>query len=630
MHHTTSLRLVAFASLLALLVAGKTPAQAPVPPPPQPGQPGPAQGGRPLVLPIGGSTPVRMGTGRNILTVNNVKPTVARVQAVPNDPASVLITGLEAGVTDVVLVDVNNARETIVVTVQFDVEYLRHLLVQVVPTATVDVVPGTNSTIILRGNVAHAEDVNTIIRAAQSVVGAPERVINALTVGGVQQVQLDVCVAQVNRSAARSFGFNLLASGPSAIFGSTVGGLASLPTAGTVAPSSFNNSGNGGSSQQTTGIVSGGSISANPSASQFFLGFNAGGTSYLGFLQALRTEGVLKLLAKPTLVALSGQQARFLSGGEQAVPQAAGLGSVAVQFQPFGTGLSFVPVVLGNGKIHLDIHEEVSNLDQALGTTLQGTTVAGRDVQRVDTSVDLEDGQTFVIGGLIQRQINGQTNKVPVLGDLPYVGAAFSTKSFTETENELIVLVTPHLVDGMSCDQLPKIVPGQETRSPDDFELFLEGILEAPRGSREVWPNHRYVPAFKNGLTASQFPCGDEGRCGNDGRCGRNGCAAPPAGAAVVNTPALPPAGMDNRPAEAEGIKPVSALPDAATPSPATDPAAGNPAGTEPAPMQDAAPPPVSPEQPPMQDAAGAPPSGDQPPATLPPPSAPAPDGGRG
>ena len=100
----------------------------------------------------------------------------------------------------------------------------------------------------------------------------------------------------------------------------------------------------------------------------------------------------------------------------------------------------------------------------------------------------MEDGQTFVIGGLIQRSINSSTSKVPVLGDVPFLGAAFSSKSFTETESELVILVTPHLVDAMACDQAPKILPGQETRSPDDFELFLEGILEAPRGPRVVCP----------------------------------------------------------------------------------------------------------------------------------------------
>src|SRR5207244_8705760 len=110
-----------------------------------------------------------------------------------------------------------------------------------------------------------------------------------------------------------------------------------------------------------------------------------------------------------------------------------------------------------------------------------------------------------------------------ILGDLPFVGAAFSSKSFEEKETELLVLVTPHLIDAMSCDQTAKMLPGQETRSPDDFELFLEGILEAPRGPREVCPGGHYVPAFKNGPTAGVFPCAGDGRCGAAG-CGTAGC----------------------------------------------------------------------------------------------------------
>src|SRR4029077_17107831 len=123
------------------------------------------------------------------------------------------------------------------------------------------------------------------------------------------------------------------------------------------------------------------------------------------------------------------------------------------------------------------------------------------------------------------------TSKVPVLGDIPFLGVAFSFKNSTETEDELVILVTPHLVDAMACDQAPKILPGQETRTSDDFELFLEGILEAPRGPRVVCPNYRYVPAFKNGPTSALFPCAADGRCGAAG-CGTGqagGCLQPPA-----------------------------------------------------------------------------------------------------
>ncbi|TMQ34164.1 MAG: hypothetical protein E6K70_09110 [Planctomycetota bacterium] len=523
MHHPKPVRRsVLWSTLLSLVLGGALVAQQPLPPPRD------ATGGprtAALTIAIGTSQKVQMTSKRNIAAADNPKPTIARVQPVRDDPTSVLITGLEAGVTQIRLTDDKGGTELIDVIVQFDVEYLRTLLQRAMPTAAIQPIPGVNGTVILTGVVAHAEDVEIIIKTASSVVGGLDRVVNALRVGGVMQVQLDCVVASVNRTEARSFGFNLLVSGPSAIFGSTVGNITgSLPTAGTVPPSSFNNGGNGGQAQQTTGILTGGGISASAAAANLSLGVASRGTSDLGFLQALRNEGMAKLLAKPTLVTLSGRPASFLNGGEQAIPVPAGLGQVGVQFEEFGTRLNFLPIVLGNGKIHLEVEPEVSSLNAAFGTTISGATVPGRNTQRVHTTVEMEDGQTFVIGGLIQKNINSATNKVPVLGDLPYLGAAFSSKTFSEEEQELIVLVTPHLVDAMACDQTPKILPGQETRSPDDFELFLEGIMEAPRGPRQVCPDNRYVPAFKNSPTADQFPCGMNGRCGAN--CATGGLAA--------------------------------------------------------------------------------------------------------
>src|SRR5262249_35136129 len=151
-------------------------------------------------------------------------------------------------------------------------------------------------------------------------------------------------------------------------------------------------------------------------------------SGFLAFLQALKDENLAKLLAEPRLVTLSGRPASFLSGGEQAIPVPAGLGQVGVQFEEFGTRLNFLPIVLGNGRIHLEVEPEVSQLDAASGTNIQGTVVPGRVTQRVHTTVELEDGQTFVIGGLIQHELAGTTRKVPVLGDLPLVGACFRSE----------------------------------------------------------------------------------------------------------------------------------------------------------------------------------------------------------
>jgi pilus assembly protein CpaC len=368
--------------------------------------------------------------------------------------------------------------------------------------------------------VPRAEDIDVVMRAAQSVVLGPDRVINALRVPGVMQVQLCVVVAQVSRSELRRMAFDFLLSDRKFFLGSTVGQAVINPVK---VP---------GSELGPFGAVSGTPGTPNGAPTNILTGVISHNFGFVAFLQALRDESVIKLLAEPRLVTLSGRQASFLSGGEQAIPVPAGLGQVGVQFEEFGTRLSVVPIVLGDGKIRLEVEPEVSDLDPAAGTTIQGTIVPGRRTHRVHTTVELEDNQTFVIGGLIQNNVRGTTQKVPILGDVPFLGVAFSSKAYSEDETELVIMVTPHLVDPMDCSQAPKTVPGQETRSPDDFELFLEGILEAPRGQREVCPGGIYKAPYKNDRSASVFPCGTNGGCAN-GSCG-NGCANGAANGPVV------------------------------------------------------------------------------------------------
>jgi pilus assembly protein CpaC len=339
--------------------------------------------------------------------------------------------------------------------------------------------------------------------------GGQERIINYLRVPGVMQVQLCVAVAQVSRDHFRRMAFDFLLSDKKFFLGSTVGQAVQEPVQ---VP---------GGGLGTFGRIFGVPGTPNGQPTNFLTGVLSQNFGFLAFLEALRDEDVVKLLAEPRLVTVSGRQASFLSGGEQAIPVPAGLGQIGVQFEEFGTRLSFVPIVLGDGRIRLEVEPEVSSLNSAFGTSISGAIVPGRNTQRVHTTVELEDGQTFVIGGLIQSNTTAHIQKVPVLGDIPFLGTAFSSKSSDETETELIVMVTPHLVDPMDCSQSPKVLPGMETRSPDDFELFLEGILEAPRGQREVCPGGTYKAAYKNDRSASVFPCGVSG-CGT-GSCGVNG-----------------------------------------------------------------------------------------------------------
>src|SRR5262249_22658720 len=195
-----------------------------------------------------------------------------------------------------------------------------------------------------------------------------------------------------------------------------------------------------------------------------------------GFLEALRKESLVKVLAEPKLITLSGQPAEFISGGEQAVPTlasgSAGGGAVSGgEFRPFGTTLRFLPLVQGHGQIYPAVEPQFTFPDPSnlFSAPIPGTNsvVFGRTTQRVRTAVIMEDGQTFAIGGMVFHSVNGSTTKVPILGDLPFIGTAFSTINYTDSEEELLVLVTPRLVDPLDCTQVPKLLPGQETRSPD-------------------------------------------------------------------------------------------------------------------------------------------------------------------
>lgn len=486
-----------------------------------------------VIVPVGGAVRLQMKSKKLIKQVFNEKPNIVVVEADAANPAYVILRGQQQGTSRLELTDADNGKETYEVVVQTDIDLLRNILKRAVPTANVEVIPfGTG--VILSGNVARAEDVDTILRVAGTVLGGAQggqNVVNALSVGGVHQVQLDVTVARVDRTKGRQRGFNFIVNGGTISTGSILGGLASSNS------TSGNNSVASG-----VGIVPGAASALPTSAANLVLGVVP--AQFQGLLQALKTEGLAKLVAEPKLVTQSGRPARFLSGGRQATLSAAsGVNGPGVTYEEIGTELDFLPIVYGNGKIYLEVSPRIRAVNQGLGVTTTFGTVPGFDEQSVRTSIVLEAGQTFAIGGLIQTNVQSSVSKVPVLGEIPFLGSAFSVVTQTEQEQELIILVTPHLVDAMDCNQVPKRLPGRETRSPDDFEIYLESMLEAPRGQRNVFENRRYKAAWKNDPTAGVFPCGPAGANCATGTCAP---AAYPGRAAVSPIPAppgeLPPA----------------------------------------------------------------------------------------
>jgi pilus assembly protein CpaC len=284
-------------------------------------------------------------------------------------------------------------------------------------------------------------------------------------------VLLKVRIAELNRTAMREIGADFLAVDRSTgtVIGSQIGGATVTGTA-TFASRVLNAAAETAVSPMTT----------------IFGIFQEG--EFAIFLSALRKNSLLKILAEPNLVAMNGQQAYFLAGGEfpVPVPQVAGTGNastVTVQFQPFGVSLAFLPFILDNDVIRLAVDPEVSSIDFTLGTVLVpgGTPVPGLNTRKAHTVVELHQGETLAIAGLLQLTLDGSTTRIPGLGDLPILGPFFSNTTNERIEKELVVLVTPYLVEGRQAGcGIP--TPGDEVNEPTDFEFYLLNRIEGRTG----------------------------------------------------------------------------------------------------------------------------------------------------
>lgn len=516
MHRKTFVARHIFWGLLAALsihgAAGKSIAQLPMPTPvaePQVSV---------LIVPRDTTKEIQMSTKSKIAQVRNENPKVARVQTKTEDPFAVLVTGLNPGTTRLILTDEKKNVDAVDILVPEDADIANEkmrkqaleLVRKAVPTASIDIVtPGAN-TVIVSGFVQETQMIHPVLDVVRSVFNGAS-VVNNLKIGGVQQVQLEVMVALVNRSEARNLAVNFFSNGANNFFNS-------LPSA---------------ASQSATNSIAAaptGGTASLASSSTVSFGFVNGKNAFAAYINALRTEGLAKVLAEPRVVTLSGRLANITSGGKIPVISSSA-GGTSNSYEQFGTVVNFVPVVLGNGKIFLDVYSELSAPDASLNVTIASAgsvaTAPGFRSRSAKVSVQMEDGQTLAIGGLIQQNVDATTAKIPVLGDLPFLGTAFRSVRHALVEEELMILVTPRLIDPLACNQLPKYLPGRETRNPDDFELFLEGILEAPRGQRNVFPDHCYRAAHLSD-PAGVYPCGDEPhpwhRNGRGGNCGTGAC----------------------------------------------------------------------------------------------------------
>lgn len=340
-----------------------------------------------------------------------------------------------------------------------DVEGLKARLHELMPGAAIEV-RAVNDSVVLSGGVASAEQAARAVAIAERY--APERVSNLLKVRGSQQVMLAVRIAEVSRTMARELGIkpNFLIGEPgdeNFVF-NVLDGLATsrfgVPILG-VSTTAF-------------GVAQG-----QVRAGEFALDF---------IIDALEERGLVKVLAEPNLVALSGETAGFLAGGEFPIPVAQeadrnGL-AITVEFKQFGVSLAFTPTVIDEDLINLKVEPEVSQIDPTTAVTVAGFSIPGLSTRRAGTTVELRDGQSLAIAGLLQSDFQDQLQGLPGLSNLPVLGAMFRSTEFQRRETELVIIVTPKLVQPVAAGALA--APTDYFVPPSDIDLFLHGRVEAP------------------------------------------------------------------------------------------------------------------------------------------------------
>lgn len=389
----------------------------------------------PIVVTPGFTMTVEVDKPYTDLVVGN--PGVADV--FPLTDRSVYIQGNAPGATNVALYDgAKKLIGSVIVQVRVDFGELQDAIDRAVPSANVEV-SNVNNRIRLSGDVRDGLDLQRIVDIAQQYSAADVPVVNAVRVVDPQQVQLDVRILEVNRNASRELGV-------------TTG----LPG------SNFTNRGDIGT--QISGVL------------------RIAGNQVDVVINALENKGLARRLANPQLVTSNGVEANFIVGGEVpitvATPNADGTAGVpTTTFRDVGVKLSFLPKILDGGMISLRVQPEVSNIDTQF-TGVDGQ--PGFSTRRADTTVSLLDGQSFAIAGLLQTDNDRSLKQTPWLGQLPILGALFRSTEFQKRETDLVILVTPHLVDPASPNQ-PLRTPLDNTASSNDVELFLLGMLEVDR-----------------------------------------------------------------------------------------------------------------------------------------------------
>lgn len=325
-----------------------------------------------------------------------------------------------------------------------------------------------NGRIMLSGEVSDAATLDKAVTIARQF--GPD-VINSVSVMSPQQVMLEVRFIEISRTAGRDLGVQWNRFG-----GNSIANIGSRQPASNLPIAASTTSNGIPVGEVAAGVLSGGSPFGFMIARMV-----ANGVSTDVLINALEQKGIARSLAEPNLVALSGDTASFLAGGEFPIPISSQLGQITVDYKKYGVGLAFTPTVLGRGLINMKIEPEVSSIDTTHSVAVSSTvSVPALTVRRASTTVELHDGQSFAIGGLLQTDTKNQIEQMPWLGSLPVLGALFSSKSYQQNQTDLVIIVTPHLVrPGRPGDVLR--TPVDNSLPPNDSDFFLMGKTEVPR-----------------------------------------------------------------------------------------------------------------------------------------------------
>lgn len=357
----------------------------------------------------------------------------------PTSTSSVYVIGKRVGTTNLALYDaVGGVVAVVDVNVGPDAQGLKRKLAELMPGEPISV-SVSNDSLVLQGPISSAA---AALRAATlAETFSPKHVVNLMSVTEPQQVLLEVRFAEMSRTTVKQLGLNNISWG-----GGRLSSIYAPAPDATLNPYSA--------------VIRGGTLSAQ--------------------LDALDQKGIIRTLAQPNLIAMSGESANFLAGAEFPVPVQTtvsnGIPLISIEFKPFGISLAFAPTVIADGVINLSVGPEVSEIDNTIGLTLAGTKVPGLKVRRAKTVVELHDGEAFAMAGLIQREYKNTVQAIPGLGQTPIIGALFRSSNFNRGETELVIIVTPHIVKPVRPEQLR--LPIDRVGEPRDSDIMLKGKVE--------------------------------------------------------------------------------------------------------------------------------------------------------